>query len=189
MPLQAAYRLTAEDFKKAQVQHKGLPGRFLQLVGVIVILCALPSLLAHQYIQGIVGVVVGSFLAFGTGLVASRTFKKETSLQLETKVVVSEEGLMFTNPRGESRLNWGAFLRYIETEDIFVLYVQSRMFYILPKRSFPTEDILTIREMFNRHITGPSSRGRLSGMRAFLFAFVIAAAIVLVYFAMHASRR
>jgi hypothetical protein len=131
MLLQTSYRLTADDFNEAQVQHKGLPGRFLQLVGVMIILSALPPLFTHQYVQGSVAVVVGSFLAFGTGLLARYSFKRETSLQLETKVVITEQGLLFTNARGESRLNWTAFVRYTETKNILVLYVQSRMFHIL----------------------------------------------------------
>ena len=189
MFLRAAYHLTIQDFEEAQIQHRGWTGRFLQLVGVVIMLSALPSLLTHEYFQGFLGLLLGGFVAFGTRILLRRAFMKEPSLQLETKNIISEDGLVLTTSRAETKLNWSAFIRYTETKDIFVLYVQSRMFHIIPKRAFRAEDVITLREMFSSHISAPSPSAGRPSTQALLFAFVVVTAIVLVYFAIHANRQ
>jgi len=188
MSLQTVYTPTIQDFEGAQNQHWGWKGRILQIFGVLLMLSALSALSTPDYLQAFIGFLLGGFLTFGRSILVRRTFKKEPSLQLETNVVVSDDGLIITNSRGEGKLNWSAFIRYTEAKEVFVLYVQSRIFYIIPKRAFRAEEVVMLREMFNRHISRPAGSPIRSGLKALLFGFVIIAAIVLVYVAVHASR-
>jgi YcxB-like protein len=113
-------------------------------------------------------------------------FKKEASLKLKNTIVISEEGFETLNATGKSTLNWSAFIRFTETRNIFMLYVQSRMFHLIPKHALSPEDVDGLRELLKRHIsTKPAGRTGNPNVKVFLFFLIVAAAIVMVYFAIH----
>jgi len=184
--IQAVYELTEREFYEAQVRHSGSSGRITRIIGAIILVCALASLSTHHYAQASIGIVLGIVFIFGLRISTSLAFKREASLKLKTTIVASEEGFETVNSRGKSTLNWSAFTRFTETRNIFMLYVQSRMFHLIPKRALSPEDVDRLRELLKRHIsTKPAGRTGNPNLKVFLFFLIVAAAIVMVYLAIH----
>ena len=144
----------------------------------------------HQYAQAVIPIVIGTILMFGLRFSTKLTFKRESALQIEMSVIASEAGIEFLNSRGNSSLNWSAFVRYFETKRLFMLYVQSKMFHLIPKRALSPAALIDLREVLQQQIgTKTTRRAGNFNISAFRFFLILATAVVLVYLAMHGIRR
>jgi len=65
---------------------------------------------------------------------------------------ISEDGILITMPTAESRMKWDNFVRFLESDDIFVLFHSDLIFNILPKRAFTTDEVDRFRELILRKI-------------------------------------
>ena len=94
---------------------------------------------------------------------------------------MSDSGMIFRSAKGTAELNWDAFPRYAETKNLFMLYVQSRLFHVIPKRAFTPEDLLAFREMLQMRLGAKSAsyEKRLSPRLVALLAAVVVVAILL----------
>lgn len=55
-------------------------------------------------------------------------YRRDFLPPVETTVTLSDSGIEFQNAKSHSSLGWNAFIRYTETKELFMLYVQSRIF-------------------------------------------------------------
>jgi hypothetical protein len=55
-------------------------------------------------------------------------------------------------PTAEAQLKWGNFIRFLESDDIFMLFHSDLIFNILPKRAFAADEIDQFRELLRRKI-------------------------------------
>ena len=57
------------------------------------------------------------------------------------------------NATGESRIPWSDFVRWKESERLFLLYVSDVLFQLVPKQIFPNQDAVTaFRRVLAEHI-------------------------------------
>lgn len=69
---------------------------------------------------------------------------------------VSEDYLRLSEPLSTLEYRWGCFPGFIETPNIFVLYVAPHLFHMIPKRSFAEEtQVAAFRELLARVIHEP----------------------------------
>ena len=109
-----------------------------------------------QYFQMLVPIVIGLVLAFRLRLFAKLSFKRDLVDQGKVTVAASESGIQFLSAKGTSNAKWSAFIRYTETRNLFILYPQSSLFNIIPKRAFAPSDLLEFRQMLQLNLTTSS---------------------------------
>ncbi len=69
-------------------------------------------------------------------LLARNTMRTSTMLGAELRHVFSETGVETVTSASQSRVDWTGFHRAVEIKDFVLLYMSSRVFYIVPKRAF-----------------------------------------------------
>lgn len=145
------YSISAEDFSHSQRLHRAkvLPRwrrsmRWLVSAWIVIVVCsvsvisvvnkrpilsgtALPLVLCLIYLLALWVVPQYS---------RKKTFEKDQRLQQEITAQISEDGIHFVTPNSDARTNWGLFVRYLESDRIFVLYQSNQIMNVLPKRFF-----------------------------------------------------
>ena len=56
----------------------------------------------------------------------------------ERAVEISPEGFLSSSPKGEAKLNWSAFSRFVGTSDYLYFYMGKRAATVVPRRAFPS---------------------------------------------------
>ena len=81
-----------------------------------------------------------------------RSYQNDRRFQHDFTTDMSEDGILITMPTAESRMKWDNFVRFLESDDIFVLFHSDLIFNILPKRAFTTDEVDRFRELILRKI-------------------------------------
>lgn len=76
-----------------------------------------------------------------------RDFRKHPHFALESDLVAVEEGLQYKSDLGEGVSRWGAYTKWHETENLFMLYTGDRLFRVIPKRAFEASQLTGFREL------------------------------------------
>jgi hypothetical protein len=74
------------------------------------------------------------------------------SAQDEIALAISEPGLRFRSPHGDSQIGWSTFTGWAEEESVFVAFPQPRAFVAIPKRAFTDQQQAEFRETLRRNI-------------------------------------
>lgn len=181
--MQASYQLTEKDLLEAQTSHAGSLFRVSQVFGAFLIAAGLAdiALAGAQYPQALAAVAVGLFLLFRLRFSAKLSFKRDFAGQGKVEVATSQSGIQFLSAKGTGDLNWDAFVRYAETKHLFMLYPQSSLFNIIPKRAFPPQDLPEFRQVLQRNLAAKSASHtrRFSPKLIALLTVVLVVAILL----------
>ncbi len=138
----AAAELHARWSKKKQMLVVG---------GVIVILCLALGLYGtqHSYLSGalvlglIGGFVGGCLMRFGVYRWRTRrTFAQHKSIRREFQMTWNEQGIILQTGADHSSFPWSEFLKWKESDDLFLLYGTDIMFNMVPKRVFASSESL-----------------------------------------------
>jgi hypothetical protein len=81
-----------------------------------------------------------------------KAFQKDRSLQQEVTAQISEDGIHFVTANSDARTNWGLFVRYLESEKIFVLYQSNQIMNVLPKRSFGPGEVEQFQQLLQQKV-------------------------------------
>jgi hypothetical protein len=164
-----SFRLTADDLYEGQRQFYrgmrffGLP-RLPRAFRIIVPLALIGGGIFLLTVQGghddratgLVGIVLGLFfLLFDFVLwkiLAARYFKKNPSLQKEFRVQLDEDGVEYWAQDMHSKSGWSNLLRWQESKNLILLYPNTRIFTMLPKRAFAPGEVDQLRELLVRKI-------------------------------------
>jgi hypothetical protein len=141
----------------------------------------------HQYMQSVIAIALGIFLLLRLRLAARAAYRKDFVPALETTLTVSDSGVESRSAKGDSHLDWSAFVRYSETKRLLLLYIQSRFFLIIPKRAFSGEDWDILRGVLGRKVGRTSGTGNLS-YQGVAFGLVLIVAFILVLLALHRTK-
>jgi hypothetical protein len=176
--MQASYQLAEKDLLEAQTAHAGSLFRIGQVFGAFSIAAGLGELIfaRSQYPQALAAMALGLFFLFRLRFSAKLSFKRDFASQGMVQIAVSQSGIQFSSVKGTGDLNWDAFVRYTETKNLFVLYLQSRLLNIIPKRAFTPQDLPQFRQSLQRNLTTKSA----SHARRFSPRLVVFLAVVLV---------
>ena len=87
---------------------------------------------------GAVGYTAAYF--FGIPFQAKKQYKELKSIQSEMQIVIENEGIKLESITGNSNLDWSHFKKWAYNENIIIMYITSRMFYILPRRVLENEE-------------------------------------------------
>jgi uncharacterized membrane protein (UPF0136 family) len=187
MSIEGTYPVTRSDLYEAQVRHAGWLFWAFQAIGVLLFCAGLLTFALRQYTQAIIPIALGTLFLLRMRLTVRSIYRRDFVPAVETTITVSDTGVVFENEKGRSELQWNAFVSYIETNTIFLLYVQSRIFQMVPKRAFGTDDLEVLRSLLQRKVV------RISGVggrdpRVLLFGIILVIAFILVVWAVHTTK-
>jgi hypothetical protein len=84
-------------------------------------------------------------------------YSKTASLHGKLFLGVDDNGLQFQGPTFSSQVGWSNFCRFIEDENSFLIYQNSQVFNLVPKRSLSAEQIAELRQRFEAKIPDPAN--------------------------------
>jgi len=155
--MNCSYKLTELEVVKAMQLHGRGSYRTLAVLTTIGIsLLFLGVFTEYKVISfgGAIGGLVGYFatLFLLIPFNAKRQYKQHRALKNEISMLLSEQGINFKSESGESKLQWGDIHKWKYGKDIYLLYITSNMFHMVPSRALSNEGELT--KLLGEHV-GP----------------------------------
>ena len=146
--MKIVYRITEQDFTDAQALfvanerplYRRYSRRIMPWLGVFIILLqAVVLVLAPEENTALaaMGLLLGAYLVF-CGFAIRRYFKrlyqKDHRYKHDFTAEISEKGIDLTTPFSDSQMKWTTFVRFLELDRIFLVFVAEWNFLIFPKR-------------------------------------------------------
>lgn len=89
-----------------------------------------------------------------------RNWDRYPNIKKEFDMVVSPEGVETTDDRGSPALSaWDCFVRFGESESLFLLYLSPLLPMCLPKRLIPAAELSGLRDLFSSSIVNMKQTG------------------------------
>jgi hypothetical protein len=140
------YDITLDDYIEANdafLKKKNKRTYYFQ--STIGVLAALGGLLLviltnFYYIYGYVILLLGVMIILNHTLIhriiVKRNWRKEPRIREPRNVTISEDKFIAKDQYSESISSWESFNDFIETKNLFLLFVQRKLFFLIPKRAF-----------------------------------------------------
>jgi hypothetical protein len=177
------YALSEKEFLEAQRLHGGWSFRFLPMIGGLLMLAGIFRLVQdpQHLANGIAPLLLGALLASTRRLQLSYTYRQDKRLHDPYVVTVSDAGIEVLGPTGSSAHDWKTFTKYVESKNLFVLYLGPVSFNIFPKRSFSSGDADAFRILVQEKLKRGNNvaNKRLSSV-AWVFIVLVAVSFVLM---------
>jgi len=157
------FQLTQDDYAEAQVSHftSKLGRRFfwVMLLSAAALLVMVanglvdPTKAREMAAPGIFFATMLLLMAWlRSGMLYRRQFNRLKPLQQTIHFEAGESGIVYRTSKGESTTRWEGFERWRESTGCFLLYVQPRLFFVVPKRVLNSEQVATFRELLRSRI-------------------------------------
>jgi hypothetical protein len=163
-----SYRITREDFVDAQKLHRSKGpsvavrairlGAKVLMGSAFLILVILAAVTRNRGLWSniaplIVLLVVWSIAMWvWVPLSWRRAYAKDRRLQHEFAASISEDGIRLQSVDFDATLKWAAYLRFLESDRIFLLYQTNRMFNLFPKTAFAPGETEEFRQLVRRKL-------------------------------------
>ena len=107
----------------------------------------------------VVGSTVGLFLLY-CGFALKRYFRKlyrkDHRFKHDFTAEISHSGICLVTPFSEGQMTWNAFVRFLESEMIFMVFIAEWNFPIFPKRAFSSDEAEQFRSLLQGNIHSPA---------------------------------
>jgi len=149
-----SYKLTeAEVISAMQLNGRGSNKTLVVLViiGVVLIFVGVyteQKSILFASVGGLVGYFLVLFLLIPFN--AKRQYRQHRALKNEIFMLLSEQGINFKSESGESKLQWSDIHKWKYGKGIYLLYVTSNMFHIIPSRSLSNE--IELKKLLSEHV-------------------------------------
>lgn len=138
-----AYQITEVDYINAQRLYRRRGSRWGYAVRWIVVLIGLAmaalGLYAHVWWLAILAIPYASMPWWLHWLVneplARRQYRKYPAMHKPQSLEVSDENVRLSSVIGDSTLPWNLIIRWAEDDEYLLLFVQPRLYFIVPKRA------------------------------------------------------
>ncbi len=187
--MQIKYRVTAADFAEASakaVRPLQIFGGLILVAGVLVVVTN-PHGVTESPIPIALALVFGLFLIFGWRIPVSRAYRADRRLQQEWSATIGEEGIELQGEAAKAEYSWRAFVRFVETKNLFVLYHSPRLYNAFPKRSFAPGEADAFRALAQQKVI-PVPQKQPNVIKTIVFWLVIALSAVLLWQVVRATR-
>ncbi|MDH0897154.1 MULTISPECIES: YcxB family protein [unclassified Pseudomonas] len=138
------YTLDEKEVVKAMQLHgKGTRKVLAALIALGLAIIAAGAVAGHVYLA-LAAVACGALGYFAVLYLtipfnARKQFRENRAIRNEIAVDATQDGVSFKSDSGESRLQWSDIHRWKGGNGIYLLYVTSHMFHIVPARAIPAE--------------------------------------------------
>jgi YcxB-like protein len=164
--MEIVYRVSEKDYIAAHDLYvanekpiRRWSRRLLPWEGAFIIFLALTLVIfARDWEAGMFLCLIGIFCiyyAFALRRYFTKRYRTDQRFKQEFKLQVSENGLHFMSPSVESQSDWRAAVRYLESDDIFMLFSAPMIFAVIPKRAFSPGDADAFRDLLARNVQAP----------------------------------
>jgi len=158
--LSLTYHITQEDFVAAQRAHqrRNLSGRVQFRLGMFLfglfLLMALFSVIftPHVWMNYTLPLVLAAAYLYLYYFAHRLAYRKNAGLFSDIAVDVSSDGIHIITPHSESTVPWSRYQQWVESKDVFLLYVGTRTFNIIPKRVLTVEQQDSLRTLLKRNV-------------------------------------
>lgn len=146
--MNCSYKLTEPEVVRAMQLHgRGANKTLIVLFVVGVTLVLLGAFTDYKAIGfgGAIGGLIG-YIAVLNLLIpfnAKRQYKQHRALRNEISMTLSEQGINFKSESGESKLQWNDIYKRKNGKGIYLLYITSNMFHMVPSRALTNENVLS----------------------------------------------
>jgi hypothetical protein len=166
--MKISYRISREDYVDAQKLHRAksprafvralvLAGKVLTGIGLLTIL-VLAAVGRDPRVWSNLAPLVFLLAAWAFVMLLwvpfnwRRSYAKDPRLQQEIAADISEDGIHLESPVFDSKVKWGIFVRFLESDRVFVLYQTNRMFNLFPKAAFAPGEAEEFRNLLRRKL-------------------------------------
>jgi hypothetical protein len=155
--MQIKYKLTEQEVIKAMQFHGRGSNKMLIFLTIAALFLLFTGLFTEHKVAGFlgfIGEVVGYFsvLFFLIPAKAKKQYKLNRVLRNNIKLSILDDGFKFKNEIGESKLHWADIQKWKYSGEIYLLYISSNMFHIVPSKAFPSDCDLS--KILSEHV-GP----------------------------------
>lgn len=183
--MRVSYKLTQRDVLEARAKQGGLGTKVLPIFGLLLFGGSLVSLMhdPKQFPNYVGGIVMGLGLTFFQRLLVWFSFARDKRLHDAFEAVISDSGIEVSRSNVASKYGWNAFVRYLETKNLFLVYQGPQVFSVFPKRAFTTEEVDAFRSLLNQRL-GAASTAYQKRVNPGTWAFLIVVAITAILLVM-----
>ena len=86
-------------------------------------------------------------------LTVRRAWLGQPAMQLQQTVEISDAGLVIEDEQSRNEYKWNAFIRLVESRNLFLLFPSNLLFVMIPKRAIPPDKLDAFRIMLNERLT------------------------------------
>jgi len=168
--MKISYHITREDYIDAQKLHRSkspstfvraivLAGKLLAGLGflTLLILAAVvrdPKVWSNLLPLAVLLVAWALVMLVWVPFNWRRSYAKDRRMQHEFTANISEDGIHLQSSDFDANLKWALYLRFLESDRIFLLYQTNRMFNLFPKSAFAPGEIDEFRQLVRRKLPG-----------------------------------
>jgi uncharacterized membrane protein len=105
-------------------------------------------------------VAVGFYLlycGFGLRLYFRRLYQKDHRFKHDVTAEISDQGIHLVTQFSDSQIKWNGFVRFLESKNIFMVFMARWSFLILPKRAFSAGEADEFRAILQRNVVPATS--------------------------------
>ena len=160
LPARFQFDITPDDFREAQNQHlwNGSPHasrtRWISIGGIGLILLGSGLIFTGRPFGG--ALVLGGllFLIMQRLRIASsvRAFARDHEKYRNLQAEISEDGLRVITDIGQRSWKWLELKQALESENLFMIYLDDKSFFAIPKRGMNTQQVSELRELMRSHL-------------------------------------
>jgi uncharacterized membrane protein len=168
--MKIVYRISEQDFMEArdlfisneQPWYRRFSRYLLPWIGGSVLLVQLLYLtvVPHRDIGfTVIGFIVGFYLldcGFALRRYFRRLYQKDHRYKHDFTAEISDQGIYIITPFSDAHMKWNSFVRYLESTDIFMVFIAQWNFIIVPKRAFAPGEADQFRVLLQRNIVPAS---------------------------------
>ena len=85
-------------------------------------------------------------------LSARSQFRGSPSASTPITFAAANDGLHFRSQKTDSKVDWSAYMNWVEEKTIFALFPHPRIFIIIPKRAFSVDQLVEFRELLRKKV-------------------------------------
>jgi hypothetical protein len=103
----------------------------------------------------VAGCSVGLFLlycGFGLRLSFRKSYRNDRRFKDEFTANISTEDVHIVTPFADSHMKWSTFVRFLESDSVFMVFIAQWNFLVLPKRSFTAEQADEFRRLLQQNV-------------------------------------
>jgi len=170
--MKMVYRITEEDFMEARdlfianerPWYQRLSRRLLPWIGAIVLLMQVYYLVLNPHRNFGLRVVLSAvgfyfvYCGFALRQYFRRPYQKDQRFKHDFSAEISDQGIHVVTPFSDTQMKWSGFVRFLESENIFLVFIAQWNFLVLPKRAFTPGEAEKFRVTLQRNIVPSPSR-------------------------------
>ncbi len=179
----ATYQISEDDLLEGQVSHAGKLYRVGQVAGAILIAVGFAGILVIRPMNygPVIPLLAGLFLMFRLRLVTRLSFGRDFAGKGNVDVRVTSSGIALRTTNVTADLSWSAFERFVESKHLVILYGQSNIFHLVPKRAFSADDLSMLHQVLEENLGAKSAKfNRKVSPQMFVFLAVLAFVSILL---------